>query len=60
MATKALAPLAVDVRDLEKTFRAGWPRRQRHPALRGVSFQVPQGAIFGVLGPNGAGKTTLL
>jgi ABC-2 type transport system ATP-binding protein len=25
-----------------------------------VSFQVPEGAIFGVLGPNGAGKTTLL
>ncbi len=60
MATKALARLAVDVRDLEKTFQAGWPRRHRQPALRGVSFQVPQGAIFGVLGPNGAGKTTLL
>jgi ABC-2 type transport system ATP-binding protein len=29
-------------------------------ALRGVSFEVPDGQIFGLLGPNGAGKTTTL
>jgi len=51
---------AVEVRDLRKTFRTGWPRPRLQPALRGVSFVVPRGAIFGVLGPNGAGKTTLL
>jgi ABC-2 type transport system ATP-binding protein len=51
---------AVEVRDLEKTFRAGWLRRHQQVALRGVSFDVPRGAIFGILGPNGAGKTTLL
>lgn len=29
-------------------------------ALKGISFSVPEGSVFGILGPNGSGKTTLL
>jgi len=45
--------------DLAKTFRLGFFRK-RVEAVRGVSFAVHRGEIFGFLGPNGAGKTTTL
>lgn len=33
---------------------------QDHETIKGVSFEVHEGQIFGLLGPNGAGKTTLM
>jgi len=39
------------VRDLRKSYGAV-------DAVRGVSFRVARGEVFGLLGPNGAGKTT--
>lgn len=35
-------------------------RYDNHLAVDHVSFDIPQGAIFGMLGPNGAGKTSLI
>src|SRR5579862_652103 len=32
----------------------------RYPALKGVSFNAPEGAFVALLGPSGSGKTTLL
>jgi len=44
---------AIAVRNLRKSYGA-------HEALRGVSFEIEEGEVFGLLGPNGAGKTTTI
>jgi ABC-2 type transport system ATP-binding protein len=44
--------VAIDAQGLVKTYPKGVQ------ALRGLTFSVPPGTIFGLLGPNGAGKTT--
>ncbi len=51
--------LAISVSELKKTYKGGLFSRG-FEALRGVSFDVKQGEIFGLTGPNGAGKTTLI
>lgn len=49
----------LEVKDLRKTFRKPFSRK-RTEAVRGISFAVEPGQIFGFLGPNGAGKTTTI
>ncbi len=56
---QATAPPAIVIRDLVKRY-AGRKGAEGKLALGGVSFDVPQGGIFGLLGPNGAGKSTLI
>ncbi len=44
---------AIAVRDLKKSYGS-------YQALRGISFDIKEGEVFGLLGPNGAGKTTTI
>ena len=52
IATRMNAAISID--QLCKTYAGG------KRALDGITFDVPQGSIFGLLGPNGAGKSTLI
>lgn len=54
----------IEITNLKKTYQL--PRADRKEgkttfdAVKGTSFSVEKGEIFGILGPNGAGKTTTL
>ena len=54
----------LEAHELRRTFTTttGVLRRHRKQveAVRGVSFAIERGELFGLLGPNGAGKTTTI
>src|SRR3954468_9810698 len=56
--------LVVEASDLRRSYhtRTGILKREKKDvhAVRGVSFAIEQGELFGLLGPNGAGKTTTI
>src|ERR671937_158118 len=55
---------AIEAADLRRTYRThtGTFRRKAKEieAVRGISFAIEEGELFGLLGPNGAGKTTTI
>ncbi|MGD0784137.1 MAG: ABC transporter ATP-binding protein, partial [Candidatus Aminicenantales bacterium] len=51
--------LVLELTDVRKSFKLGFIPKTRE-ILKGISFSVAEGEIFGYLGPNGAGKTTTI
>jgi len=49
----------VEIKDLKKTFKSFFGKH-RVDAVKGITFNVHEGEIFGLLGPNGSGKTTTI
>src|SRR3954464_5822223 len=47
---------AVVVNGLVKTYKA---KKETVEAVKGISFEVAEGELFGIIGPDGAGKTSL-
>lgn len=54
-----MSDIQLRVKDLHKTFHPGLFEAEVE-VLKGLSFEVERGEIFGFLGPNGAGKTTTI
>ncbi|QDT97438.1 ABC transporter ATP-binding protein [Gimesia aquarii] len=49
----SIQPPMVEVKDL-------WVRYGTYEAVKGISFSIPKGEVFGFIGPNGAGKSSTI
>lgn len=56
---KAARMNAVEIEQIHKSFPGHWGRGGVY-AVKGVSLQIPQGAVYGLIGPNGSGKSTIM
>lgn len=54
--------VVIEVNNLKRSYEGslGMTKKKTIEALKGISFSVEEGEIFGLLGPNGAGKTTTI
>jgi ABC-2 type transport system ATP-binding protein len=52
--------LAIETRDLSKTYRLGFWMNKRVLALQSLTLAIQPGQVYGLLGPNGAGKSTTI
>ncbi len=54
----------IEVKNIQRIYETSsgvWKRKRKQvEAVKGISFEVKKGEVFGLLGPNGAGKTTII
>lgn len=52
--------MIIEVKNLKRNYKLQNSEKKTLEALKGISFSVKKGEIFGLLGPNGAGKSTTI